>query len=238
MSGQRDLAGALYRRLPAWMRRARLRLAPGDAATRAWIGRPEDSAAYYWDSLDRPHRVPLLDVLAEAFPDAQSLLEVGANSGPNLRLAALRFPAARLGGIDVDPVAVAYGQERFDAELPGRVTLRVGAAQSALAALADGSEDVVFSVYALAYLSPRELRGMLTHALRVAHLGLVLAEPQPGAHQPAGLARETLEWRHDLPAELCALGIEAPMVRVQVLDAATVLSAVVVDLRPATASPR
>ena len=73
--------------------------------------------------------------------------------------------------------------------------------------LDERSEDLLFSCYALAYVAPRELRGVLEQVLRIARTGLVLAEPQAMPGAPAGRTNDVPEWRHDYAAELRALGL-------------------------------
>lgn len=231
MSSARTLFRAVHGRLPAPVRRLRMRLVPGSAGSWGWEARSEANAELYWESTDRPHRAPLLEHLA-SFSGAATFLELGSSAGPNLRLAAERFPEARLSGFDIDAMAIAYGQARFDELHPGRVTLRAGRIGALVAGLPDRSEDVVFSAYALAYLSPRELRKVLRDALRVARAGLVLAEPQAVAGYPAGLTKDTPEWRHDYARVLEDLGLDRAAMLIDHADPDSDFATLVARLAP------
>ncbi len=207
---------AVYSRLPVAVRiaihRTRLRVHAGQLVAEDWARRPPLDAERYWQSTDQPHRRTLLDQL-RSFGSPRSLLELGSHSGPNLRLAAREFPEARVGGIEINGGVVVRARQLLREDGLGRVELTVGSVVDLLPGLADDSEDLVFSCFALAYLPPAQLSEVLRHSLRVARLGLILVEPQFRGGQRVGLMRETAGWRHDYAAGLRRLGVDTQAMR-------------------------
>jgi ubiquinone/menaquinone biosynthesis C-methylase UbiE len=254
VSGERSLptrkAGAvarkeridrIYSRLPVAVRRVinrtRLRVRAGNLVARDWARRPALDAEHYWQSIDQPHRRVLLDQL-RTFGSPRSPLELGSHSGPNLRLAAREFPQARVGGIEINGAVVARARQLLRDDGLDRVELTVGSVVDLLPVLADDSEDLVFSCFALAYLPPGQLVGVLRHSLRVARLGLVLVEPQVRERQRVGLMRETAGWRHHYAAALRGIGVHPQAMRMIDLPGAPAYlnGCLVADLRPPVAS--
>jgi trans-aconitate methyltransferase len=228
---------ALYSLLPESVRstihRTRLRIRPGRLTAGDWARRSGSSADRYWRSIDQPHRKLVLEEL-HSFGEPRSLLELGCHSGPNLRLAAAEFPEARVSGIEINPAVVERARGLLHDDGLDRVELAVGSIVDLLPARGDDSQDVVFSCFALAYLPPAELVDVLAHCLRIARLGLVFAEPQPGEGQRAGLMHETDGWRHDYARVLRGLGVEARRIRIVELPESLdpLNRCLVADLRP------
>lgn len=225
-----------YSRLPVAVRRVihrtRLRVRAGQLAAEDWASRPAIDAECYWQSTGQPHRRILLDQL-RSFGRPRSLLELGSHSGPNLRLAAREFPEARVGGIEINGAVVARARQLLRDDGLGRVELTAGSVVDLLPGLEDDSEDLVFSCFALAYVPPGQLGGVLRHALRVARLGLVLVEPQAREGRRVRLMSETAGWRHDYAASLRRLGVDAQAMRMIDLPGAPAYlnGCLVVDLR-------
>jgi hypothetical protein len=233
----RERVKIAYSRLPLELRlavdRTRLRVRAGRLVADDWAGRPARDADRYWDSSGQAHRGVLLEQL-RGFGSPESVLELGSHSGPNLRLAAEALPAARVAGIEINEAVVDRARLLLDAAGLGRVELTKGSVVELLPRWASDSEDLVFSCFALAYLSPRQLTGVLRHALRVAHLGIVLVEPHAGDGHRAGLMRGTDGWRHDYVTALCRLGVDRRSMRmVEVPNPPALINGcLVVDLRP------
>jgi predicted O-methyltransferase YrrM len=226
----------VYSRLPRAVReaihRTRLRIHAGELAAEDWARRPALDAEHYWQSIGQPHRRILLEQL-RTFGSPRSLLELGSHSGPNLRLAAREFPEARVGGIEINSAVVSRARQLLQDDGLGRVELTVGSVVDVLPGLADDSEDLVFSCFALAYVPPGQLIGVLRDSLRVARSGLVLVEPQVREGQRAGLMRETAGWRHDYAAAMRHLGVDPQAMRmIDLAGAPSYLNGcLVVDLR-------
>jgi predicted O-methyltransferase YrrM len=231
----RERIDVVYSRLPVSLRdavhRARLRIHAGQLTAQDWARRPALDAEHYWQSIDQPHRRVLIEQL-RSFGTPASVLELGSHSGPNLRLAASEFPMARVGGIEINPAVVTRARELLRGDGLERVELTVGSVADVLARLPPHSEDLLFSCFALAYIPPAQLEGVLRHALRVARLGLVMLEPQARDGRRGALMRETAGWRHDYLATLMGLGVERRATRmVEVRDAAPLDGCLVADLR-------
>lgn len=160
------------------------------APVEQWRRIAPDYFAHCWNSVDRPHRQPILDAVASLMP-AASLLEIGCNAGPNLRLIHERWPEVGLYGLDANVAAVTYCGERL------RMTAIEGDVRRWAPTLADKAFDVVLTSYCLAYIEAEEITNVLAHLVRIARVGLVIAEPMvfSGGSQPypAGIQ----EWAHN-----------------------------------------
>lgn len=145
----------------------------------------------YRESLGWPFRQVLVDAVTAFHPS--SVLEVGCHVGPNLRLLAERDPAMVCRGVEVNPQIAAAAREWLW-DLPN-VVVETGDLRACLRAQATSSVDVVYSSYAMAYISPADLPETLRDCWRIARRAVVLMEPQTiGRQRPAQLL---LEWRHD-----------------------------------------
>jgi len=160
----------------------------------------------YWQTQNKPHRRFLLQVLLESHSD--SYFEVGCNSGPNLALIREALPSARLGGIDVNAAAVTL----CAAKLPEAEVL-IGDIYTDLLKLSPSSYDVVFTCYALAYVHPTALSGVIESMIRLARDRVVIFERHADLNHPPGRDSEgIIEWRHDYCGVLRSLGYK-PFVR-------------------------
>jgi SAM-dependent methyltransferase len=166
-------------------------------ATKYW-SEPRSREAYerYWAAAAQPHRHVLVGAL-HLIPRFTSLLEVGCFVGTNLRLIRDAFPWVELEGSDLNAGAVAFAK----AHIPG-VTFRCSDVLTEAASWLPRSIDVIVSCYALAYVSPTDLPGVLTNAVAAARCALVIVEPYgdglvPGFDFP--------EWRHDYARILMAI---------------------------------
>ena len=163
---------------------------------------PADWAESYWNSSARPYRTALIGAM-RALGGGRSLssaLELGCNAGPNLRRVHEAWPNARLFGCDVNGHALAalrgYAQDEGWASC---LTLMEGAIETQLASVTAGlSVDVVFSCYALAYVSPHEIARVIEQAVRLARWGVVFLEPLGDLVAP--------DWRYPPPTPEWAHG--------------------------------
>jgi hypothetical protein len=156
------------------------------APTAFWADRPTRVAALYWEDCWAAHRRHVLDAVASVAPFA-SLLEVGCQSGPNLRLLRYAYPDAHLAGLDVNAAAVEYGRARG-------LDLRCGDLRTA----GLGHPDVVLSVYTVAHVSPGDVSAVLARLQMAACRALVLLEPT----RPSTGVLPITTWRHDYQAAL------------------------------------
>ena len=163
----------------------------------------------YWNAHRTPRRDSIIDVLRTTFGAPTSVLDVGCNAGPTLRRIAAEFPGCRLAGFDINAEAIAGARQRI-AELGATAELAVGSFYEVLPATPSGSADVVVSSFALAYVPPAHLPGVLADIVRIAGRGVVLAEPH--AFEPersAGvLTVPWHDWRHDYRSAFLGLGID------------------------------
>lgn len=128
----------------------------------------------YWDSRIHPHRDFLLKKIEE-FSPVSSILEIGANCGPNLYLASKIFPSAKLVGIDINKKAIEIGRELFKKEGILNVELLSGKADI-LSRFKDNSFDVVFTDATLIYIGPEKIEKIIKEMVRVAGKGIILLE--------------------------------------------------------------
>ena len=228
-----------WRRFPRRIRNTarRLRMGAGRKEVSEDVWRNRGGEAWvetYWSDIGSPRRDCIIEAVRTSFGVPSSVLDVGCNAGPNLRRMAAEFPGCRLVGFDINQEAIDGAARRF-AALGIEAELSVGSYYDVLPATASASIDVVLSSYALAYVPPVNLRGVLADIVRIARIGLVLAEPLAfGGERSAGvLTVPWYDWRHDYAAGLAGVGV-APE-RIRVFDLPTPGSAesglVVADLR-------
>jgi ubiquinone/menaquinone biosynthesis C-methylase UbiE len=194
---------------------------PTAQATAYWTPTPADApnvaavARHYWDSINSPQRFWVCEAVA-LLGGAESLLEIGCQSGPNLRALARVWPHMQLHGLDVNRAALEEGR-RFAIEAGlTRVTFHEGVVPDSLLSWAAQSVDVALSVYCLAYIGPDQIVTAVRHLLRVARKGIVLVEPMATAQEPAEefagdvQGSAYVEWRHDYLSILSELAEELP----------------------------
>jgi len=165
---------------------------------RYWTPTPADLpnveavARHYWDSAAAPHRAWVVAALA-VLGDVQSVLDLGCQCGPNLRVLHDHYPHLQLIGLDCNPQALAFGRQW----LPEADFLE-GVLPDALTSWGDHSVDVVLSTYTLAYQSPDTIEAALAHCLRIARRAVILIEPMPNP-DPERIdvaGSDYVEWRH------------------------------------------
>ncbi len=157
---------------------ARRHLRPGsDWNSTAHAGEDNEWVLSYWDSRDHRHRPFLLEKVAD-FAPLSSVLEIGCNCGPNLYLIAKRFPDIEIQGIDINPMAVQRGNERFAQEGISNVKLSVGKADE-LRQFQDKGFDIVFTDAVLIYIGRDKIQRVIKEMVRVARKGLILEKILP-----------------------------------------------------------
>jgi len=137
----------------------------------------------YWDIRDLPSRHFLMDKI-DHFSPISSVLEVGCNCGPNLYVAAKRFPSlTKIRGIDINPEAVKIGNDLLKEFF--NVKLSVGKADNLK--FADNSfYDVVFTNAVLVHIGPTKIETIIKEMLRVAKKGVLLMEWHQEGADPLG----------------------------------------------------
>ena len=160
------------------LRERRLGLPMGEFAEAWWAERHQregrDWVMSYWDTRNDPHRVLLLKEL-EGFSPFTSVLEVGANCGPNLYVIAKKFPNIVVRGIDINPTAVEMGNALLNKEGIRNAKIFTGPAGD-LSQFADKSFDIVFTNAVLVHVGSDKIEEVIREMLRVAKKALVLIE--------------------------------------------------------------
>lgn len=197
-------------------RRMRMGAARPEVSESFWRRRSgDDWVDTYWNADRTPRRDRIVEALRATFGTPSSVLDVGCNAGPTLRRVAAEFPGCALSGFDINSEAIA-GARRHLAEIGLSADLSVGSFYEVLPATASNSADVVISSFALAYVPPAQLPGVLADVMRIAVRGAVLAEPHAFAgHRGAGvLTVPWHDWRHDYAAVLVGLGVSRDRIAV------------------------
>lgn len=147
----------------------------------------------YWDSYQDAHRDFWLAAI-ESLAPFHSLVEIGCHVGPNLRRLKAAFPDAALTGVDPCAAAVAFGQAQ--PELVG-VTWAATEVGPWLSAQPDRAFDIVASCYALSYVQPPDLIGVLRDCWRLTKKALVIFEPMAFDEKTGGwINGGYVEWHH------------------------------------------
>jgi ubiquinone/menaquinone biosynthesis C-methylase UbiE len=183
-------------------------------AAAEWWARPRGQTNANWvetyqRSLKAPHRDAIVTAM-QALSGVTSVLEVGSHCGPNLFRLASELPyLEQLTGVDVNADAIAAGARWAQSRgLSERVHFDVGRVPDVTSALPDSCVDVVLSCYALAYIAPADLDGVLYEMGRLARRAMVLAEPM--TNQPKADGGATwggyAEWAHNYQAAIRWIG--------------------------------
>jgi len=161
----------------------------------------DSSAEKMWDAWQQPHRSLIITALQVLDRPIESVYEIGCGSGPNLRYLRDKYPGAlRLGGNEPVDAMRAWAAERLAINIdPEPFPMKPA-----------GRWDVVFSCYALAYVTPPQLLAGLA-AMHGATSTIILAEPsaEVAPYGPWGMysIRGALPaWAHNYTAALKATG--------------------------------
>ncbi len=104
-----------------------------------------------------------------------SILEIGCNCGPNLYLIAKKFPNIEIKGIDINSIAIKYGNELLTKEGISNVKLLVGKADE-LNQFQDNKFDIVFTDALLIYIGPDKIKKIMQEMFRITRRALILTE--------------------------------------------------------------
>lgn len=121
----------------------------------------------YQETWNHPHRNFLVHILGQM--RWTSLIEVGCGSGPNLLNILKNLTGRQIGGIDINPEAIAVASEAFQFG-----HFKVGSAEDIM--MSDNSTDVVLTDAFLIYIGPFKIRKYLKELLRIARTYVVLVE--------------------------------------------------------------
>ena len=155
----------------------------------------DDWARKYWDSIDAPHRAVLMNTLRLLGP-VDTVLEVGCNAGPNLRLIHKMWPDAQLFGCDVNDEAISFAQRSiFDEGWALKAHLWTAPIQRVLNNWHFNPVDIVLSCYVLTYLEPPVAQRCVSDLARIGRC-LVLAEPLLSHPVAEEWVPEIREFRH------------------------------------------
>lgn len=127
----------------------------------------------YWKSRNHPHRQILIEKISKYSP--LSVLEIGANCGPNLYLLAKKYPNIEIVGIDINEEAIKRGNEKFKREHIDNVKIFMKKADE-LEEFDNKKFDVIFTDATLLYVGPDKIEKVITGMLRLAKKGIVLLE--------------------------------------------------------------
>lgn len=186
-------------------------------ATRWWgdMG-GEEWAAHYWNSRNKRHRAVLMALLDHVQPFG-TLLEVGCNAGPNLRLVHERWPHVALVGVDINAVALSYLQARASEDgWADRLHLLADDICEALPVMVSNLYsrfDVVVSSYTLAYLAPGDWHLAMRALLELSYKAVIFMEPMltdPAQSPMCGRH----EYRHDYVGFLRAFPLKIQTVAI------------------------
>lgn len=134
---------------------------------RDWEYHTDNWISDYWASGTHPHRHLIIDALKSI--GFGSILEVGCNCGPNLRLIQQEFSGKYLAGIDINRDVVREARDIFP-----QANIQHGNANNL--PFADQSIDVILSDAVLIYVAPGSIRQVLDEFNRVAKNAIVLLE--------------------------------------------------------------
>jgi len=128
----------------------------------------------WWNIEDR---LFLLTKISEVSFD--SVLELGSNCGPNLRMIAKHYPNARIAGTDISKNSVALGNRLFLSSSINNVNLYFGKAH--ILNFPDKSFDLVFTFAVLLYVGPDKIEAVLNESIRVAKKRILFLEWHDGS---------------------------------------------------------
>lgn len=150
--------------------------------TEWWRKRDIDWKANYMNP-NHPHRILITEVLKHIV--WISLLEVGCGAGANLVQIVKSIPDKQIGGVDINPEAIAFAKSQF---MPG-VLFKVNPADDIM--LSDQATDVILSDMTMIYISPFKINKHLKEYKRLARNYVVFCE----LHSESLWERLVLKWK-------------------------------------------
>lgn len=121
----------------------------------------------YFNTANHPHRQFITSILKRL--NWISLIEIGCGSGPNLANITANIGGKQLGGVDINPEAIEFCNQRFKGGL-----FRVASADDMM--ITDKGTDVVLSDMFLIYIGPSKIKKYLEEVKRVTRTYVVLCE--------------------------------------------------------------
>lgn len=119
------------------------------------------------------HRSFLIEAISKFNPT--SVLEIGCNYGPNLRLLNESIPGIEMYGVDINPLAIQKGNEWLLQNEISNIKLLEGKADE-LGQFQDKSFDVVFTDAVLIYIGPDKIETVIKDLIRITRKALILVE--------------------------------------------------------------
>lgn len=132
-----------------------------------WRDRKIDWDKDYLQTWNHPHRNLIVRVL-KTF-NWGSLLEIGCGPGANLVNIVKNIPGRQVGGVDVNPEAIALAEKTFKGGL-----FKVSTGNDIM--ISDKATDVILSDMALIYVGPTKINSYIKEIKRVARTAVVLCE--------------------------------------------------------------
>lgn len=146
-----------------------------------WAKRDINWKEHYMNP-EHPHRVMIAYVLKSLRWGA--LVEVGCGAGANLAQIMKVNQGKQLGGVDINPDAIAFAKTQFQ-----HAFLNVNSADDIM--LSDQATDIILSDMCMIYISPFLIKRHLDEFKRVARSYLVLCE----LHSPSLWERLVVKWK-------------------------------------------
>ncbi len=167
-----------------------------------WKGEQKNWVDGYVKSVDHPHRALIINALKKLMP-FESIVEVGANCGPNLFLIRKEFPNTKVAGIDLSPEAVEVGK-KFVPE----ADLRVGSMIKL--PWEDKSFDIGLADASLMYISPDDIDVVMIELVRVTKKALLIIDRFDESEK--GVIKNHI-WTRNYPLILEKLGYKVEQIK-------------------------
>lgn len=151
----------LFKKLPFWRRYTTSQF------KNWWVNRKIDWDKDYLSTWDHPHRSFIIAYLRSF--EWTSLMEIGVGAGANLMKIIKTIKGKQLGGIDINPEAIAAANRAFNG---GKFI--VNSADDIM--MSDKSTDVVLSDMCLIYVGPLKIDGYIREIKRITRGRVVLCE--------------------------------------------------------------
>lgn len=132
-----------------------------------WKNRKIDWNKEYLATWNHPHRDLISAALSRFY--WMSLIEVGCGAGANLVNILHHFKDKQLGGVDINPEAIALAQKTFNGGI-----FKVNPVHNIM--MSDDSTDIILSDMCLIYYSPRKVHAAIEEIKRVARNYIILCE--------------------------------------------------------------
>lgn len=132
-----------------------------------WIKRKIDWKKEYQTTVDHPHRQVIIDALSSF--NWVSLMEIGCGGGANLIKILKTFKGRQVGGIDINPEAIALCNQTF-----GGGMFKVNSADDIF--MSDKSTDVLLSDMTLIYSGRFKIHKYIREIKRITRNYVVLCE--------------------------------------------------------------